>query len=163
YAPRNGKNGKAETAESVARYAARYATRYEARPADDGAGGAGEAAPAGGDEQKRFRGWKELRGAGGVGFLGLDSQRAPMEAWDVLWVNSLKGDGRWFSTEDARMSIAMREMRAARKRAEDAATDRIIAKRVRAVADTMQAATGAMSEDEVAVAVAEAEAAETTA
>ncbi|PRD44390.1 hypothetical protein C5748_07370 [Phyllobacterium phragmitis] len=161
YAPRKGKNGKAETAESVARYAARYSTRYETRPAE--AGGEEEAAPVGGDEQKRFRGWKKLRGARGMGFLGLDSQRAPMELWDVLWLNSLKEDGRWFQVEDARMSIAMREMRAARAKAEDAATDRATAKAAREVADAMQTASDTMDMEEVAAAVAEAEAAEATA
>lgn len=155
-----GRNGKAETAESVARYTARYSTKYEAWPADGDAQGQSEVARAGGDEQKRFRGWKKLRGARGMGFLGLDSQRAPMELWDVLWMNSLKEDQRWFRVEDARMSIAMREMRAARKKAEDAALNRETAKASRAVADTMEGASDAMREEEVAAAVAEAEAAE---
>lgn len=106
YAPRKGRNGKAETAQSVARYAARYSTRYETRP-DESGDGEEAAPPTGGDEQARFRGWKKLRRARGMGFLGLDSQRAPMELWDVLWMNSLKQDDRWFRTEDARMSIAM--------------------------------------------------------
>ncbi len=163
YSPGKGKNGKAETAESVARYAARYSTRYEARPADGGSGSEGEASPASADEQKRFRGWKKLRGARGMGFLGLDSQRAPLELWDVLWLNSLKEDERWFRVEDARMSIAMREMRTARKRAEDAALDRIAAKAAREVSDAMQAAAGTMAKEDVAAAMTEAEAAEATA
>lgn len=160
YAPRMGKNGREETAESVARYAARYSTKYETRPANAAAGGDEEAASKSGDEQKRFRGWKKLRGARGMGFLGLDSQRAPMELWDVLWLNSLKEDERWFRVEDARMSIAMREMRAARKRAEDAATFRATAKAAREVSDAMEAAVGTMPEEELASAVAGAEAAE---
>ncbi|PWK64629.1 replication endonuclease [Aminobacter sp. AP02] len=160
YAMKPGKNGKAETAESVARYTARYSTKYEARPAD--AGGEVAAVPAAGaSEQKRFRGWKKLRGARGMGFLGLDSQRAPLELWDVLWLNSLKEDHRWSSVEDARMSIGMREMRTARRWAEEASIERAAAKTAREVLAILNAAAASISADEIAAAekeVAEAEA-----
>jgi len=159
YAMGPGKNGKAETAESVARYTARYSTRHETRPAD--AGGEEETAPKGGDEQKRFRGWKKLRGARGMGILGLDSQRAPLELWDVLWLNSMKEDDRWYRTEDARMSIAMREMRAARKKAEDAEIERETAKRERETLNMVKAA--GISGDELEAADAAAAKAETDA
>lgn len=148
YAPGKGKNGKDETAASVARYAARYSTRYETRPSESGDAGKSTTEVAGGGEQARFRGWKKLRGARGMGFLGLDSQRAPLELWDVVWMNSLKEDDRWFATEDARMSIAMREMRISRAKAEDASCEREAAQTARDVLAVMKAA-GSMSDEEI--------------
>lgn len=119
YAPPKGKNGHEETAASIAKYAARYATRYNAKETTEDKPEDSKEAKAQHDF-KRFRAWKKKRGARGMGWLGLDSQRAPSELWDVLWLNSLKEDDRWYGAEDARMSLAMREMRISRRKAEDA-------------------------------------------
>lgn len=128
YAPRKGKDGSVETADSIAKYAARYSTRMEVvadgeevdlddldRPASD---------------FERYKAWKNLNGCRTHAWLGLDSRRAPGELWDTLWANAQRSE---YDPADARMAIAMREMRdvqtyvilavEARKAAEDAEND----------------------------------------
>ena len=90
-----------------------------------------------------------------MGFLGLDSQRAPLELWDVLWINSLKEDDRWAATDDARMSIAMEEMRLAREMAEDAVFQRGEAAKARKVLKDAAENPGSVPEEEVKAAAAE--------
>ncbi|TPM33546.1 replication endonuclease [Mesorhizobium sp. B2-2-2] len=116
YKTRIGKDGNEETARSVAMYTARYSTKHQKRSAKDDsdkgdAGGSGddsETTGTGGEEQKRFEAWKWLRRARTHTWLGLDSQRAPSELWDTLWANAQRSD---YDPDDARMALALREMR----------------------------------------------------
>lgn len=127
YSAKNGK-GEAETAESVARYAARYATRMEKIVEGDEVNM--EDLDRLSTEFERFKGWKYERGCQTHAWLGLDSRRAPGELWDTLWTNAQRSD---YDPADARMAIAMREMRdvqtyvklavEARKASEDAESE----------------------------------------
>ncbi len=112
YAPPNGKNGTAESAASIARYAARYSTRYEARPHREGTNASADTAPAEADqqggEQERFTAWKARRRVRGHTWIGFDSGRSPMEQWDTLWANAMRDD---YEPDDPRMALAMRLMR----------------------------------------------------
>lgn len=138
YQAPKGRNGKDETADSIARYAARYSTRYNAsKPAEpiNPMSGSDDsyAAPATGmpaedttdaklaHDAERFAAWKRLRRARTHTWLGLDSRRAPSELWDTLWANS----GRLSvldaeSVTDPRMRLAMRHMRLSREHADNA-------------------------------------------
>lgn len=128
YAPPRGKNGKKETAASIAKYAARYSTRLENEV----------------DQQKyetidpetgeiltvekptdlmRFQAWKWMRRLRTHNFLGLDSGRAPLEMWDVFW----KKSGQNIEPKDGRAEIAMRMMQKVREEALDAAHFRKLA------------------------------------
>lgn len=109
YAPRKGKDGKEETAESIAKYAARYSTRMEVV---DGAEADLEDLDRPSPEFERYSGWKWLRRPRTHAWLGLDSPRAPGELWDTLWANAMRSD---YDPADARMAIAMREMRDVQK------------------------------------------------
>lgn len=116
YAPSNGKNGTAETAASVARYAARYSTRCEKRSRrEDGTNASTGTAPAEADqqdgEQERFAAWKARRRVRGHTWIGFDSSRSPMEQWDTLWANAMRDD---YEPDDPRMALAMRMMKDAR-------------------------------------------------
>ncbi len=129
YSPKLGNNGEAETAASAAKYAARYSTRleqkadkeriqkFEARKKQ-----LGNQKLIGAElavferEQKavkelqdteRYRAWKWIRRSRTHTWIGLDSNRAPNEIWDVLWKCAQRGDRE---PEDARMAIAMRHM-----------------------------------------------------
>lgn len=109
YATRDGKNGSPETAASAARYSARYSTRCETKKKDtDG----GEAATGGGDEQERFEDWKRRRRARGHTWLGLDSQRSPIDLWRTMWSNAMRSE---YDPDDARMALALRHMRQAKE------------------------------------------------
>ena len=123
YAPRRGKNGKVETAMSIAKYAARYSTRYEAACRDDGAADewaeqAGSRSEQQGEEQERFAAWKTRRRVRGHTWIGFDSGRSPMETWDTLWANAMRSDDL---PDDPRMALAMRLMRETQAHAENAA------------------------------------------
>lgn len=106
YAPHRGKDGSVETAESVAKYAARYGTRME--KIEDGQEVDLEDLDRPATEFERFRAWKSLNGCRTHAWLGLDSRRAPGELWDTLWANAQRDE---YDPADARMAIAMREMR----------------------------------------------------
>lgn len=123
YAPPRGKNGKAETAASIAKYAARYSTRYEAAQRSDGAaekhaGQSGAEQERQNEEQARFAAWKTRRRVRGHTWIGFDSGRSPMEAWDTLWANAMRSDDL---PEDPRMALAMRLMRETQAHAANAA------------------------------------------
>ena len=123
YAPPHGKNGKTETAASIAKYAARYSTRYEAAPRGDSAteervGQADTRKEQQGEEQERFAAWKTRRRARGHTWIGFDSGRSPMETWDTLWANAIRSDDL---PDDPRMALAMRLMRETQAHAENAA------------------------------------------
>lgn len=123
YKPRKSKDGSTETAASVAKYAARYSTRQETGKSGDGdADGAAD----GHDEQNHFNAWKSPRRARGHTWLGLDSQRSPIELWRTLWSNAQRSD---YQPDDARMALAMTHMRSAKAFVE-------IAQQARANADT---------------------------
>ncbi len=123
YAPRRGKNGKDETAVSIAKYAARYSTRYEATPsgngaADERAGQTDSRPEQQNEEQTRFAAWKTRRRVRGHTWIGVDSARSPMETWDTLWANAMRTDDL---PDDPRMALAMRLMRETQAHAENAA------------------------------------------
>lgn len=122
YAPPRGKDGKKETAASIARYAARYSTRCEAAPS--ASAGAEHAAGQDtqheqqGDEQERFAAWKTRRRVRGHTWIGLDTARSPMETWDTLWANAMRTEDL---PDDPRMALAIRLMRETQAHAENAA------------------------------------------
>ncbi|MGQ5718301.1 hypothetical protein [Pseudochrobactrum asaccharolyticum] len=134
YSPKLGNNGEAETAMSAARYAARYSTRLEQK-ADKERIKKFEARKKQLGNQKligvelaefereqkavkelqdteRYRAWKWIRRSRTHTWIGLDSNRAPNEIWDVLWKCAQRGDRE---PEDARMAIAMRHMEKVRE------------------------------------------------
>src|SRR5690606_31509335 len=123
YAAPRGKNGKTETAASIAKYAARYSTRYEAAPRQNSATeasadqGEGKQAQQG-EEQERVAAWKTRRRVRGHTWIGFDSGRSPMETWDTLWANAMRSDDL---PDDPRMALAMRLMRETQAHAENAA------------------------------------------
>ncbi len=122
YAPPRGKNGKIETAASIAKYAARYSTRYEAavRPnsAAEASADQDEAKQAQqGEEQARFAAWKTRRRVRGHTWIGFDSGRSPMETWDTLWANAMRSDDL---PDDPRVALAMRLLRETQAHAENA-------------------------------------------
>lgn len=119
YAPRHGRNGQAETAETVARYAARYSTRQET-DTESGASDSGRTA-ASCNEQERFEAWKRLRRVRGHTWLGLDTHRSPVEIWRTLWANAQRSD---YEPDDARMALALRHMRLVREYADAAVAAR---------------------------------------
>lgn len=126
YAPPRGKNGRVETAASIARYAARYSTRYEApvRTEDQSHAPAKEHNLDTGEmsgEQERYNVWKTRRRVRGHTWIGFDSGRSPMEQWDTLWANAMRSD---YEPEDARMALALRLMRETQAHAENAAESR---------------------------------------
>lgn len=106
YRPRKGKDGKEETVDSIARYAARYATRLEKIVEGDEVDL--EDLDRLSTEFERFKVWKNERRCRAHAWLGLDARRAPGELWDTLWANAMRSD---YDPADARMAIAMREMR----------------------------------------------------
>lgn len=129
YSPKLGNNGETETATSAAKYAARYSTRLEQKADKDRIKNfeamkkqLGNQKLSGKElveferEQKivkelqdteRYRAWKWIRRSRTHTWIGLDSNRAPNEIWDVLWKCAQRGDRE---PEDARMAIAMRHM-----------------------------------------------------
>ena len=118
YRTRKGRDGNDETATSIAKYTARYSSKCEAL------GGGDDEGPS--EEQDRFDAWKWLRGARTHAWLGLDSARAPGEIWGTLWAHLLReerrikdngGKGEVYLTDDARMAVALREMRKCAKHA----------------------------------------------
>lgn len=119
YRTRKGKNKKDETPATVARYSARYSTRQETGGKD------GDGKTAGGDEQERFEDWKRRRRARGHTWLGLDSQRSPVELWRTLWANAQRSD---YLPDDARMALAMRHMKLVKQFTDAAVTAREAAK-----------------------------------
>ena len=143
YSPKLGTNGEAETATSAAKYAARYSTRlekqadkerikkFEARKKQLGNQKLTGAELADFErEQKavkelqdteRYRAWKWIRRSRTHTWIGLDSQRAPNEIWDVLWKCAQRDDRE---PEDARMAIAMRHLMKARQFSKLAETTR---------------------------------------
>lgn len=106
YRTRDGKNGSPETARSAAMYSARYATRFEKLGGDDGDGDGEDDE----GEQSRFEAWKRPRRARTHTWLGLDSQRSPVDLWRTHWVNALRNE---YEPDDARMALALRHMRSA--------------------------------------------------
>lgn len=121
YRTRKGKSGAEETPASVAKYSARYSTRQETGTGDGGA----ESAAAESNEQARFEAWKRSRRARGHTWLGLDSQRSPIELWRTLWANAQRSD---YVPHDARMALAMTHMRLVKKFTEAAMEAREAAK-----------------------------------
>lgn len=122
YRTRKGKSGEDETAASAAKYSARYSTRQETGKKDaDG----GEAATGDGGEQERFEDWKRRRGARGHTWLGLDSQRSPIELWRTLWANAQRSE---YQPDDTRMALAMERMREVKRHTEIAVAAREAAK-----------------------------------
>lgn len=117
YKTRKGKDGKEETAASIAKYTARYSSRCEELGGDAGADG--DEADDGREDKDRFAAWKWLRGARTHAWLGLDSSRAPGEIWDTLWAHLKREEGRieqsgkddFHYPDDVRMMVALREMR----------------------------------------------------
>lgn len=123
YAPLRGKNGKVETAMSIAKYAARYSTRCEAaqrasEATEERAGQIDARQEQQGEEQERFAAWKTRRRVRGHTWVGFDSGRSPMETWDTLWANAMRTDDL---PDDPRMALAMRLMRETQAHADNAA------------------------------------------
>lgn len=128
YAPPHGKNGKKETAASIAKYAARYATRLEneadqpkAETIDPETGEILELSKP--TDLMRFKAWKWMRRLRTHNFLGLDSGRGPQKIWDIYW----KKSGQDVYAKDGRAEIAMRMMQKVREEALDAAHFRKLA------------------------------------
>lgn len=125
YAPPKGKNGKKETAASIAKYAARYSTRLETEEnhtkhetIDPETGEILELSKP--TDLMRFKAWKWMRGVRTHNFLGMDSGRGPIAIWDVFW----KKSGQNIEAKDGRAKIAMRMMQQSRDAAHDAANFR---------------------------------------
>lgn len=122
YAPPRGKNGKVETAASIAKYAARYATRYEGTTYPSNAS-ARKSCPETecarqDDEQERFAAWKSRRRVRGHTWIGFDTGRAPMETWDTLWAYAKRCDDL---PDDPRLALAVRLLRETQAHVENTA------------------------------------------
>ena len=107
-----GRNGQAQTAESVARYTARYSTKLETKkPAQENAED-GLQMPS---DLGRAAAWKWSRRIRGHNWVGMDAGRAPMELWDTAWRNALRS---FDNPDDDRTAVGLQCMRKAQQHTE---------------------------------------------
>ncbi len=100
YAPPQGRDGRNETASSIAKYMSRYATRFLDQDID-----AEKDA-----DLLRHAAWASFRRARTHSWVGLDAGRSPMALWDTLWSKASKS-GEHADPENPRMCLAIRMMR----------------------------------------------------
>ena len=100
YAPPKGRDGRTETASSIAKYMSRYATRFLDQDIDvqTDTDLLGHAA------------WASFRRARTHSWIGLDAGRSPMALWDTLWAKASRSDEK-SDPEHPRMRLAIRMMR----------------------------------------------------
>ncbi|HHV66477.1 MAG TPA: replication endonuclease [Ochrobactrum intermedium] len=107
-----GRNGQAQTAESVARYTARYSTKLETKkPAQENAED-GLQMPS---DLGRAAAWKWSRRIRGHNWVGMDAGRAPMELWDTAWRNALRS---FDNPDDDRTAVGLQCIRKAQQHTE---------------------------------------------
>ena len=100
YAPPKGRDGREETAGSIARYMSRYATRFVDPDCD-----AEEDT-----ELLRHAAWASARRARTHSWIGMDAGRSPSVLWDTLWSKAARSDGNT-DPEHPRMRLSIRMMR----------------------------------------------------
>lgn len=100
YAPPKGRDGREETASSIAKYMSRYATRFINPDCDA-------------EEDTdliRHAAWASARRARTHSWIGMDAGRSPSALWDTLWSKASRSDGNT-DPEHPRMRLAIRMMR----------------------------------------------------
>ncbi|WP_417714767.1 replication endonuclease [Roseibium sp. SCP15] len=100
YTPPKGRDGREETASSIAKYMSRYATRFVNPDCD-----AEEDT-----DLLRHAAWASARRARTHSWIGMDAGRSPSALWDTLWSKAARSDGKT-DPEQPRMRLAIRMMR----------------------------------------------------
>ncbi len=100
YAPPRSKDGRVETASSIAKYMSRYATRFVNPDCD-----AEEDT-----DLLRHAAWASARRARTHSWVGMDAGRSPSALWDTLWSRTSRSDEQE-DPENPRMKLALRMMR----------------------------------------------------
>ena len=100
YAPPKDRDGREETAGSIARYMSRYATRFVDPDCDTEED----------TELLRHAAWASARRARTHSWIGMDAGRSPSVLWDTLWSKAARSDGNT-DPEQPRMRLAIRMMR----------------------------------------------------
>jgi hypothetical protein len=100
YAPPKGRDGRTETASSIAKYMSRYATRFLDQDIDVETD----------TDLLRHAAWASFRRARTHSWIGLDAGRSPMALWDTLWAKASRSDEK-SDPEHPRMRLAIRMMR----------------------------------------------------
>ncbi len=100
YAPPRSKDGRVETASSIAKYMSRYATRFVNPDCD-----AEEDT-----DLLRHAAWASARRARTHSWVGMDAGRSPSALWDTLWSRASRSDEQE-DPESPRLKLALRMMR----------------------------------------------------